>query len=359
MEEKAKLDAQRAETEAVSARQAEAYEAYVARIQLAAAKIDENAFDTARRLLEECLPQAGDQDLRGWEWARLMHLCHQSERNWKMTAPAESVAFSPDGIKFVSTAWDGHARVWDLKTGEEILSLKHQGQYVHAAAFSPDGKMIVTGSNDSSGFIRLWNAETGQPIKSFYGHTDAVLSTKFTKDGQRLITTSYDNTARLWDVKTGKELQKFEGHFWWVWSASFSPDETRLVTASHDGTANVYEVKTGKKIADFTGHRGPVFAAEFSPDGQTIASGGFDHRVLIWKPEEQPWTDLELLAQGKQDQKPVFTAMDGHTSGVRSLRIFRRWHAAAQRVGRQYAETLERGNQTLPRNPARPRWLDC
>lgn len=319
LEEAAKVAAQRAEIEANAARESEAYEAYVARIQLAAAKIEENAFDTARRLLDECLPEEGEEDLRGWEWARLMHLCHQSERNWKLEAPVESVAFSPDGTKFVTAAWDGHARIWDRKTGEEVHTLQHQGQYIHAAEFSPDGKILATGSNDSSGFVRLWNAETGEPIKSFYGHTDAVLSVRFSKDGQKLVSTSYDNTARLWDVKTGQELQTFKGHFWWVWSAAFSPDEDRLVTASHDGTANVYDVKTGKKIADFTGHRGPVFTVEFSPDGETIATGGFDQRVLLWKPEEQPWTNLELLAQGKQIQSPVFTPLDGHTSGVRSL----------------------------------------
>ncbi len=319
LEEKAKIAAQEAEQEAVSARQAEAYEAYIARIQLAAAKIDENAFDTARRLLEECRPQGGEKDLRGWEWARLMHLCWQSERTWKMAAPAEAVAFSPDGSRFVTAAWDGHARVWDLASGKELHDLKHEGQYVHAAKFSPDRKLIATGSNDPTGFVRLWNAKTGEPVKSFFGHTDAVLSVRFSKDGRRLVTTSYDNTARLWDVQTGKEIQRFEGHFWWVWSAAFSPDEKLLVTASHDGTANVYEVDTGKKIADFTGHQGPVFAAEFSPDGQTVASGGFDHRILIWKPEEQAWTDLQMLAQGKQNHSPVFTSLDGHTSGVRSL----------------------------------------
>jgi WD40 repeat protein len=321
LEEQSKLAAQRAESEANAARHAEAYEAYVARIQLAAAKIEENAFDTARRLLEECRPGVGEQDLRGWEWMRLMHLCHQSEHNWKLEAPVESVAFSPDGTKFATAAWDGHARVVDLKTNRELLSLKHQGQYVHAAVFSPDGKSIATGSNDSSGFVRLWDATTGAPLKSFYGHTDAVLSVRFSKDGRKLLTSSYDNTARLWDVATGKELRRFEGHFWWVWSAAFSPDEKCLVTASHDGTANVYDALTGKRIAEFTGHKGPVFAAEFSPDGRTIATGGFDRRVLIWKPEDQPRSDLTLLAEGRQERSPVFTALDGHTSGVRTLQF--------------------------------------
>ena len=71
-------------------------------------------------------PRKAKQDLRGWEWARLMHLCRQSERTWKMAAPAEAVAFSPDGSRFVTAAWDGHARVWDFETGKELHDLKHR-----------------------------------------------------------------------------------------------------------------------------------------------------------------------------------------------------------------------------------------
>ncbi len=71
--------AQQEEAKAVAAKQAEEYEAYVARIGLAAAKINDNAFDFAADLLAQSVPTAANQrDLRNWEWGRLKHLTELS-----------------------------------------------------------------------------------------------------------------------------------------------------------------------------------------------------------------------------------------------------------------------------------------
>jgi hypothetical protein len=88
-------------------------EAYVARIGLAAAKIEENAFQRARELLAECPPA-----LRDWEWGRLMYLCQQHVREIDNQQPIETVAFSPDGRHFVTGGWDGVLRIWETDTGE-------------------------------------------------------------------------------------------------------------------------------------------------------------------------------------------------------------------------------------------------
>jgi hypothetical protein len=69
---------------------------------------------------------------------------------------------------------------------------------VFSAAFSPDGKRIVTASRDKT--ARLWNAETGKSIGELQGHTDGVFSAAFSPDGNRIVTASWDKTARLWEV---------------------------------------------------------------------------------------------------------------------------------------------------------------
>ena len=72
-----------------------------------------------------------------------------------------------------------------------------------SAAFSPDGKRIVTASSDKT--ARLWDAETGKPIgEPLRGHEDDVRSAAFSPDGKRIVTASDDKTARLWDAATGK-----------------------------------------------------------------------------------------------------------------------------------------------------------
>jgi WD40 repeat protein len=117
-----------------------------------------------------------------------------------------SAAFSPDGRRIVTASLDNTARLWDAGTGKPIGEplTGHMGR-VNTAAFSPDGRRIVTASDDST--ARLWDASTGKPIGELAGHTDSVFSAAFSPDGRRIVTASADNTARLWEVfATWQEL---------------------------------------------------------------------------------------------------------------------------------------------------------
>ena len=129
----------------------------MSRIGLAAAQIDGNAFDSAENLLAEC-----PEDLRDWEWGRLKFLSTQSVSDFRGTAPVDSVAFDGSGRRFVSGSWDGKARVWDLASGKTLLTIPYGAEYVHAVAYSPDGRLIATGGNDPHGYAKIWDAGTGR-----------------------------------------------------------------------------------------------------------------------------------------------------------------------------------------------------
>lgn len=317
-EEKRK-EAEAARKQEELAKRAEEYEAYIARIGLAAAKINENAFETARQLLEGCKPE-----LRNWEWGRLMHLCSQSTRTFTAKAPLDALAMTTDGSLFATGGWDGAAKIWDRKTGTVKHTLQHGGVYVHGIAFSPDGTQLATASDDPAGFVQLWNVETGQLIRRFAGHTDAATSVAFSRDGITLLSASYDNSARLWNVITGEEQRAFQGHTWWVWQAAFSLDEKQIVTVSQDGTAIVWNRDTGERSPAFTGHRGPVYCAAFAPDGRSIITGGFDRRILVWKPDELHSYNFRNLEKGARVVPPAqFQEWSGHATAVRSLSVLR------------------------------------
>ena len=90
------------------------------------------------------------------------------------------------------------ARIWDAATQAQIAMLKGHDATVSSAAFSPDGRRVVTASSDKT--ARIWDAATQAQIADLRGHDDRVLSAAFSPDGRRVVTASDDQTARIWDV---------------------------------------------------------------------------------------------------------------------------------------------------------------
>ncbi len=84
------------------------------------------------------------------------------------------------------------------ETGDEFAVLSgHEGGVLYAG-FSPDGRLLVTASNDRT--ARLWSAETADELAILRGHTAGVNHAAFSPDGRRVVTASDDSTARLWWV---------------------------------------------------------------------------------------------------------------------------------------------------------------
>jgi WD40 repeat protein len=109
-----------------------------------------------------------------------------------------SAAFSPDGRRVVTASSDKTARVWETDTGKPVgPPLQHQN-FVNSAAFSPDGRRVVTASSDNT--ARVWETDTGKPVGAPLQHQNAVNSAAFSPDGRRVVTTFNENVARVWNV---------------------------------------------------------------------------------------------------------------------------------------------------------------
>jgi WD40 repeat protein/serine/threonine protein kinase len=306
--------AEEEEKKATAAKEAEEYEAYVARIGLANAKVADNAFDRTKQLLAEC-----DPELKNWEWGRLAYLCSMSTATWPVEGIVESVAFSPDGKLFASGDLDGKAQLWNRQTGE-VLKTFPVGANVHAVAFDSSGQHLAVGSGDAK--IRIFDVNDGSQITTLEGHTDGVLSVQFSADGSRLLSSGYDNTARIWDLATKDNVQTLKLHNWWVWSAVFSPDGKRILTTGQDSKAIIWEADEDGQfrfLTEFAQHRGPVYAGQFSPDGSQVVTAGYDWRVLLWKPAEVHPVDVERRLKHLPDLPAPFVELGTHTGPVRSV----------------------------------------
>jgi eukaryotic-like serine/threonine-protein kinase len=236
----------------------------------------------ALHYLDEC-----QWNLRGWEHRYLWTRINAKQTLAGHARELRSAAFSPDGKRIVTGGFDQTAKVWDAETGEELLTLKGHTCWVTSAAFSPDGKRIVTGAGRWSvpGLSQLceakvWDAETGQEVLALRGHAAPVLGVAFSPDGRRIATGDRDGMVRVWNAETGQEVLalKSDGE---VNGVAFSPDGQRIVTSG--GTARVWTAETGRQVLVLKGHKGGVYGIAFSPDGQRIVTGGADNTTIVWE----------------------------------------------------------------------------
>ncbi|KAI4733289.1 WD40 repeat-like protein, partial [Aureobasidium sp. EXF-12298] len=191
-----------------------------------------------------------------------------------------SVAFSPDGQVVASASDDRTVRLWDAQTGEQVQKLEGHEESVRSVAFSPDGQIVASASDDRT--VRLWDAQTGEQVQKLEGHKGPVRSIAFSPDGQIVASASWDDTVRLWDAQTGEQVQRLEGHEESVHSVVFSPDGQIVASASDERTVRLWDAQTGEQVQKLEGHKGPVLSVAFSPDGQIVASASYDRTVRLW-----------------------------------------------------------------------------
>jgi WD40 repeat protein len=197
---------------------------------------------------------------------------------------------------------------WQPKELAGVLG-EHRGRHgaaVSAVAFSPDGKLIVSGG---AALLRVWDPATMRLVQLVYQGNNSSLS--FSKDGKMLATGGGNGYVGLYDVVPGNNPLKTR----WTTTAgtstvggvAFSPDNKHFAVACYDNMVRVYDAtaKVAPQPALVQAHANPVHCVAYSPDGKTLASGSADMTVKLWD---------ATLAIPKE--KAVLT---GHTTGITAL----------------------------------------
>ncbi len=176
------------------------------------------------------------------------------------------VAFSPDERKIFITG-SNQATLLDSKTGEKLAFFVGHRYEILSAAFSRDGKKLLTGSRDRTAI--LWNSNTAEILQRFEGHSSACTSVALSSDGKKAFTGCYWEGVRWWDTETGELLGKIVFEDCSV--LGISPQgKIAFVYFPHRKTAELWDLKTEKLLLELPKSFEYVRAIQFSSDGKKI-----------------------------------------------------------------------------------------
>jgi WD40 repeat protein len=169
------------------------------------------------------------------------------------------------------------ASILSTRTGRTVARLHEPG--IRSFAFSPDGRLLATGSYDLT--ARIWDAHTGK-LLHVLPHHGYVLDEVFSSDGRSLVTSSADGAGYVWDVATGQRELLLVGATGPALAAALSRDGSEIALASSDRLARIYYSQDGRLLAPLAGHRDAVTSVEFDPSGRTVVTGSSDGSARLW-----------------------------------------------------------------------------
>lgn len=193
------------------------------------------------------------------------------------TGEINTLAFSPNGKLLVS----GGAYNWVHQEEGVVPSRLHPDlSYVHMGNRDGSVRHFYAVDDNVDQTAKVWEVATGANIVTLE-HPHAVKKVAFSHDGTRLVTVS-GKQIFLWCTKTWQPTTTFEAIK--VESLAFSPDDTQLAIggAWPEQRVQIWDVETGQHKTELAGHKSDVMSVAFSPDGSLLASGGFDNVIYLW-----------------------------------------------------------------------------
>ncbi len=234
------------------------------------------------------------------EYARLLEACRPPA---PPAAPAEAVgeqvvekvirlaspsminafAFSPDGKLALTGADENTVWLWEVESGRCLRVLEGHTRSIWSVAWSGDGRHALSGANDDT--VRLWEVESGRCLRVLKGHVGGIYGMVWSGDGRHALSGSFDKTVRLWEVESGRCVRILEGHTGSVEGVAWSGDGRHVLSGARDKTVRLWEVESGRCVRVLEGHTNSILCVAWSGDGRHVLSGSGDKTVRLWEVE--------------------------------------------------------------------------
>ena len=268
---------------------------------------------------------------------------------WESKEYNDFVRLSPDG-RWLLAGDERPTSVWRLleaATGKPLDLLPGMPPGLGAAAFTPDGKLLLAGQDKDEGQAVLWDLQERRPLRTITP-SPRCEAAAISGDGRRFVIGSYYRSS-LWDTATGTKSRDLTAHGSDVDIVAISNDGRVVLTACRfDKHACVWDARSGLLQRMLVGHRDDIEVASLSFDGQFALTGSGDHSVILWDTATGK-ARHRLAGHGGELDQVVFSA-DGRTaltSDKEGLSIT--WDVAAGSVkARMRAKGAHRPAQLSP-----------
>lgn len=208
-----------------------------------------------------------------------------------------SLCLDPDGKGLVTGSEDKKVKFWEFQfvkhknnkkltltlTETRTLDLSEE---VLCVKISPNGKFIAVSLLDSS--VKIFYVDTLRFFLTLYGHKLPILAMDISHDSRLIATGSSDKNLKLWGLDFGDCHKSIFAHDLAITSVNFIPRTHHLFTSSNDKTIKLWDADNFEKIIALKGHQGEVLCTAVSPNGKHLVSASHDKTLRLWEETDEP-----------------------------------------------------------------------
>ncbi|MGB3295557.1 MAG: NB-ARC domain-containing protein [Phormidesmis sp.] len=243
------------------------------------------------------------------------------------TSWVRAIAFSHGGHLLVSSGDDCTIKIWNTASGFCLTTLKQEHHWIRAVGFNPENaRYLISGGDDQR--VRRWDRRDGS-WEALAQHEHRVCSVAYSPDGKMIASGSDDTTVLLWDTDKGEVTHRFTQSELGIKAVAFSPNGQYLAAGGEDQLVYIWDLKAPAPHQrcfillpkDAIGRTGGIRSIAFSPNSQFVISGGLDEMIRIGDLRQIEDSDKRMLRPLNGRDRPYENVEIERIKGLSRLQL--------------------------------------